>query len=93
MVAGRGEATASSPGTPRTASTGVAIDEPPTPNNPVSVPIAIPATTKTGHGATSEHRSGLIRISAAIEAEREMTKGEPTLRWMCADAPVTRVTE
>ena len=52
IVAGRGDATASSPGTPRTASNGVAIEEPPTPNNPVSAPIATPATTKTGQGAT-----------------------------------------
>jgi hypothetical protein len=51
MVAGSGEATASKPGTPSTASSGVAIDEPPTPNNPTSSPITAPATTKTGHGA------------------------------------------
>ena len=51
MVAGSGEATARSPGTPRTASNGVAMEEPPTPNRPVKVPIAAPATTKTGQGA------------------------------------------
>ena len=51
IVAGSGDATASIGGTPRSASIGVAIDEPPTPNNPVRLPINAPARTNTGQGA------------------------------------------
>ena len=51
MVAGNGEATAISPGTPSSASTGVATEEPPTPNRPVQIPTPAPASTIYGHQA------------------------------------------
>jgi hypothetical protein len=54
IVAGSGVATANNPGRPSTASSGVAIEEPPTPNRPISKPITAPATTKTGQGAIEE---------------------------------------
>ena len=43
---------ASRPGTPDSDSTGVAIDEPPTPKKPVNAPTRAPATTNSAHGAT-----------------------------------------
>ena len=51
MVAGNGEATAISPGAPSSASTGVATEEPPTPNRPVQIPTPTPASTMKGHQA------------------------------------------
>ena len=48
-VAGSGEATAISPGAPSSASTGVATEEPPTPNKPVQTPTPAPASTMNGH--------------------------------------------
>ncbi len=42
MAAGRGDATATMAGTPASASSGVAIDEPPLPNMPPKNPTAAP---------------------------------------------------
>jgi hypothetical protein len=53
MVAGSGDATATNPGTPSSDNSGVATEEPPTPNSPVSVPIAAPASKTSGAGATT----------------------------------------
>ena len=51
MTAGSGEATTTSPGAPSSASTGVATEEPPTPDRPMHNPITAPTTMMTGHGA------------------------------------------
>jgi hypothetical protein len=51
IVAGKGDAMATSGGTPNNESSGVATDEPPTPNVPISEPIKTPATT-TATGAS-----------------------------------------
>ena len=50
-MAGNGEATAASPGAPSSASTGVATEEPPTPNKPMQIPTPAPASTMNGHDA------------------------------------------
>jgi hypothetical protein len=39
-------------------SSGVAIDDPPTPNTPINAPIETPARTKRGQGATGERYTG-----------------------------------
>lgn len=52
IVAGRGDAIAKIGGAPRSARIGVAIEDPPTPNKPVRLPINAPARTNIGKGAT-----------------------------------------
>jgi hypothetical protein len=78
IVAGSGVATANNPGRPSIASNGVAIEEPPTPNRPISKPITAPATTKTGQGAIEEmlpklkrhHQHWLRSVATAVNQQR-----------------------
>jgi len=52
-VAGNGEATAAKPDRPRRDSSGVAKEEPPTPNNPKSAPMTTPAAKIATHSMTA----------------------------------------
>src|SRR5512135_2918108 len=90
MVAGSGEATASSPGTPSSDSTGVATEDPPTPKMPRSKPIAPPATTMTGHGATTTPHTRLTpHAPASDRPTRRISPGPDHLPLPPLDAQVS----
>ena len=62
MVAGGGKATARSPGTPRTASNGVAVEEPPTPNSPSRCDQQPPRRRRPAMVPSDRHRRHRLDI-------------------------------
>src|SRR5512135_3846701 len=92
MVAGSGEATASSAGTPSSDSTGVATEDPPTPKMPMSKPMAPPATMMTGHGATTNHHTRLTpQAPASDRPTRRISPGPDHLPLPHLDAQVSHL--
>jgi hypothetical protein len=50
-------------------SSGVAIDDPPTPKGPIRTPIEMPARTKSGKGATGKRYTG-AKLAGSLALRR-----------------------